>query len=52
MERALDQALARRRPQAGLVHHSDRGSQYTSRAYQAYLERFGMQSSMSRKGNC
>ena len=52
VERALDQALARRRPQAGLLHHSDRGSQYTSKAYQACLEQAGIQSSMSRKGNC
>src|SRR5579872_5608828 len=52
IERALDQALARRRPKAGLLHHSDRGSQYTSQVYQACLERSGIQSSMSRKGNC
>lgn len=52
VEHALDQALARRRPKAGLLHHSDRGSQYTSQAYQAYLERSGIQPSMSRKGNC
>jgi putative transposase len=52
VERALDQALARRRPKAGLLHHSDRGSQYTSRAYRAYLEQSGIQPSMSRKGNC
>jgi transposase InsO family protein len=52
VEHALEQALARRRPKAGLLHHSDRGSQYTSHAYQAYLRRYGIQSSMSRKGNC
>jgi putative transposase len=52
VEHALDQALARRRPKAGLLHHSDRGSQYTSKAYQAHLEQAGIQSSMSRKGNC
>ena len=52
VEHALDQALARRRPKAGLLHHSDRGSQYTSQAYQAYLERSGIQPSMSWKGNC
>lgn len=50
VERALDQALARRCPKAGLVHHRDRGSQYTSQAYQACLERAGIQPSMSRKG--
>lgn len=52
VEHALEHALTRRRPNAGLLHHSDRGSQYTSSAYQAYLKRYGIQSSMSRKGNC
>lgn len=52
LEQALNQALARRRPKAGLLHHSERGSQSTSRAYQACLEQSGIQSSMSRKGNC
>jgi transposase InsO family protein len=52
VEHALEQALARRRPVAGLLHHSDRGSQYTSYAYQAYLQKYGIQPSMSRKGNC
>ena len=52
VEHALEHALARRRPDAGLLHHSDRGSQYTAHAYQAYLQRYGIQSSMSRKGNC
>ncbi len=49
---ALDQALARRRPRSGLLHHSDRGSQYTSHAYQLHLEQSGILVSMSRKGNC
>jgi len=52
VERALDMALARRRPEAGLLHHSDRGSQYTSRAYRLTLEQSGIMASMSRKGNC
>lgn len=52
VERALDQALARRRPDPGLLHHSDRGCQYTSRAYQVRLEQAGILVSMSRKGNC
>jgi putative transposase len=52
VERALNQALARRRPDPGLLHHSDRGCQYTSRAYQACLEKAGILVSMSRKGNC
>ena len=49
---ALRQALAIRRPQAGLIHHSDRGSQYCSTDYQAELHRHGVQISMSAKGNC
>lgn len=49
---ALDMALARRRPKAGLLHHSDRGSQYTSRAYRLLLEQSGILVSMSRTGNC
>jgi transposase InsO family protein len=52
VEHALEQALARRRPDTGLLHHSDRGSQYTSCTYQAYLKTYGIQSSMLRKGNC
>jgi putative transposase len=49
---ALDMALARRRPETGLLHHSDRGSQYTSRAYRLILEQSGILVSMSRTGNC
>jgi putative transposase len=51
-ENALHMALARRRPSPGLLHHSDRGSQYTSRAYRQLVEHSGMIVSMSRKGNC
>lgn len=50
--RAFAQAVAARRPAAGLIHHSDRGSQYCSSEYQAGLRGHGMQVSMSRKGNC
>ena len=49
---ALRQALAIRRPAPGLIHHSDRGSQYCSIDYQAGLRRHGLQISMSGKGNC
>ena len=49
---ALRMAYLRRRPTAGLVHHSDRGSQYCSYDYQELLEQYGMLASMSRKGNC
>lgn len=49
---ALKVALGRRRPGAGLLHHSDRGSQYASGAFQALLSGAGIVCSMSRKGNC
>ena len=49
---ALFRAVAAKRPEKGLIHHSDRGSQYCSHAYQKLLRQFGMQVSMSRKGNC
>lgn len=49
---ALTMAWFRRRPAAGLIHHSDRGSQYASRAFQAKLDEYDMRCSMSRKGNC
>jgi len=52
VEQALQMALARRRPQAGLLHHSDRGSTYTSGSYQAILKHEGVQMSMSGTGNC
>ena len=48
--RALMMAVNLRKPPPGLVHHSDRGSQYTSHAYQALLKQHGMIPSMSRKG--
>jgi putative transposase len=49
---ALSMAWCRRRPKPGLIHHSDRGVQYASAAFQARLAQYGMQCSMSRKGNC
>jgi transposase InsO family protein len=49
---ALDQALIMRRPQPGLIHHSDRGGQYLSAEYQDRLDRFGIVCSMSRPGRC
>jgi transposase InsO family protein len=49
---ALTMSLARRRPTVGLVHHSDRGSQYISDDYGAVLARHGMVISLSRRGNC
>ena len=52
VEQALSMALLRRKPEAGLLHHSDRGCQYTSEAYQRFLKAHDIQVSMSRKGNC
>jgi len=49
---ALKQAVARQKPPEGLIHHSDRGRQYASYAYQALLRRYGITPSMSRSGNC
>lgn len=49
---ALSMAYSRRRPSHGLIHHSDRGSQYACHEYQKQLERYGMLASMSRKGDC
>jgi putative transposase len=49
---ALIQAVKRQEPSTGLIHHSDRGRQYASYAYQGLLERFGITCSMSRKGHC
>jgi transposase InsO family protein len=50
--RALEPALRLRRPAPGLVHHSDRGVQYASAAYQAVLGEHGITCSMSRRGDC
>jgi putative transposase len=52
IERAFQMALLGRHPPAGLLFHSDRGSQYTSDAYQALLADAGATVSMSRTGNC
>ena len=49
---ALRMAWFRRRPDAGLIFHSDQGSQYCSHEFQAALGKYGMRSSMSRRGNC
>lgn len=49
--RALEMALGRRRPGTGLIHHSDRGSQYACWDYQKLLSTCGMVPSMSRRGN-
>jgi transposase InsO family protein len=49
---ALQMAVGRRHPDKGLLHHTDRGSQYASADYQKVLKEHGMVCSMSRKGNC
>jgi len=49
--RALSMAIIKRRPQAGCIHHSDRGVQYASHDYVEELERHGFRISMTRKGN-
>jgi transposase InsO family protein len=51
-EQALLMALTNRQPSAGLLHHSDRGSQYAATQYQQVLTTYGITPSMSRKGNC
>jgi transposase InsO family protein len=49
---ALDMAIARERPEPGLVHHSDRGVQFAAHEYRRRLRQHGMLCSMSRKGDC
>ncbi len=49
---ALRMAIWQRRPNAGLIHHSDRGSQYASHAFRQLLEDHSFKGSMSRKGDC
>ena len=50
--RALNMAIALRRPPKGCIHHTDRGSQYGSHDYQKILRKHGLTVSMSGKGNC
>ena len=52
VKEALSMAYWRRKPEKGLIHHSDRGSQYAGNDYQKLLEQYGMVCSMSRKGDC
>jgi transposase InsO family protein len=49
---SLLMAVATKKPDSGLIHHSDRGSQYCSSDFVELLGRFNMKASMSRKGNC
>jgi transposase InsO family protein len=52
VSQSLFKAVSAKRPDKGLIHHSDRGSQYCALEYGKLLEQFGMKASMSRKGNC
>jgi transposase InsO family protein len=52
VSQSLFRAVEARRPAQGLMHHSDRGSQYCSYEYQTLLQQFEMRPSMSGKGNC
>jgi len=52
VSQSLVRAVAAKRPAKGLIHHSDRGSQYCSYEYKNILDQFGLKASMSRKGNC
>jgi putative transposase len=52
VKEALRMALLQRQPGAGLVHHSDRGSEYASTSYQLLLREQSIQVSMSKKGDC
>jgi len=49
---AMRMAINQRRPEPGLIHHSDRGTQYASEAFRSLLASHGVLASMSRKGNC
>ena len=49
---SLFRGVAEKRPPKGLIHHSDRGSQYYATEYRQLLDQFGMIASMSRRGNC
>lgn len=52
VSQSLFRAVASKRPAAGLIHHSDRGSQYCAKEFRKLLDQFNMKASMSRRGNC
>jgi len=52
VSQSLFKAVAAKRPGPGLIHHSDRGSQYCAHEYRRLLDQFKMRASMSRKGDC
>ena len=49
---ALNMAISQRLPEGALIHHSDRGSQYTSDDFRDALKKHGIDCSMSARGNC
>ena len=52
ISQSLLRALSTRRPEKGLLHHSDRGSQYCSYEYRSLMKNYGLEASMSGSGNC
>ncbi len=52
VSQSLLQAVTIKRPEKGLLHHSDRGSQYCSHEYRKLLDKYGLKASMSGRGNC
>ena len=52
VNQALAMAICQRQPEAGLIMHTDRGSQYGADSYRQLLRQHGIEPSMSRKGNC
>ena len=52
VNQALTMAIGQRQPAVGLIMHTDRGSQYGAESYRYLLTQYGIQPSMSRKGNC
>ncbi len=52
VSQSLFKAVSAKRPAEGLIHHSDRGSQYCSHEYRNILDQFGLKASMSGRGNC
>jgi putative transposase len=52
VSQSLFKAVATKRPGSGVLHHSDRGSQYCAHAYRKLMDQFKMRASMSRKGDC
>ena len=52
VSQSLFKAVAAKRPRPGLIHHSDRGSQYCAHEYRRLVDQFKMRASMSRKGDC